>query len=58
MEWIALASTALGALQTCFDDSCTILQSQGATQLAAGNLSVRASPRMSEPAKSAAHQSR
>ncbi|MBK9034015.1 MAG: hypothetical protein IPL61_22560 [Myxococcales bacterium] len=28
--------TALGALQSCFDDSCSVLQSQGALALAAG----------------------
>jgi hypothetical protein len=32
--------SALGAVQTCFDDACSTLQSQGAIELAAGNYCV------------------
>ncbi len=36
LRLFAGSCTALGALQSCFDDSCSILQTQGAIQLAAG----------------------
>ena len=32
--------TALGALQSCFDDQCSVLQSQGALSLAAGTYCI------------------